>query len=125
MLLKTLSNQFKRQNQSMANIGKLTTFSRLIAEESVIMIPKVQRDYAYGRNEEKVREVLTGMLDTMFSAVKNDRSELFDFVCPFCNTIISIVSCQLDIEILGCKEWFQLDFNLNVLRLFVTDNLRI
>lgn len=80
MLLKTLSNQFKRQNQSMANIGKLTTFSRLIAEESVIMIPKVQRDYAYGRNEEKVREVLTGMLDTMFSAVKNDRSELFDFV---------------------------------------------
>ena len=80
MLLKTLSNQFKRQNQSMANIGKLTTFSRLIAEESVIMIPKVQRDYAYGRNEEKVREVLTGMLDTMFSAVKYDRSELFDFV---------------------------------------------
>lgn len=64
----------------MANIGKLTTFSRLIAEESVIMIPKVQRDYAYGRNEEKVREVLTGMLDTMFSAVKYDRTELLDFV---------------------------------------------
>ena len=33
----------------MNNIGKLTTFKRLLEEESVIMIPKVQRDYAYGR----------------------------------------------------------------------------
>ena len=30
-------------------IGKLTTFPRLMAEESVVIIPKVQRDYAYGR----------------------------------------------------------------------------
>ena len=38
----------------MSNIGKLTTFSRLLNDESVIMIPKVQRDYAYGRKENKV-----------------------------------------------------------------------
>ena len=56
----------------MNNIGKLTTFSRLIKEESVIMIPKVQRDYAYGRKEEKVESVLSGMLTTMFEAVKTN-----------------------------------------------------
>jgi len=64
----------------MNNIGKLTTFSRLIAEESVIMIPKVQRDYAYGRKEPKVEEVLDGMLSTMFDAVKNNTNVIFDFV---------------------------------------------
>ena len=42
----------------MNNIGKLTTFKRLLEEESVIMIPKVQRAYAYGRDEDKVREIL-------------------------------------------------------------------
>ena len=64
----------------MNNIGKLTTFARLLKEETVIMIPKVQRDYAYGRIEPKVIEVLNGMLDTMFHAVRDDKTELFDFV---------------------------------------------
>lgn len=64
----------------MNNIGKLTTFARLLKDEEVIMIPKVQRDYAYGRQEPKVIEVLNGMLDTMFLAVKEDKIELFDFV---------------------------------------------
>ena len=64
----------------MNNIGKLTTFKRLLEEESVIMIPKVQRDYAYGRDEDKVREILDGMLTTMLDAVANDTVEIFDFV---------------------------------------------
>ena len=64
----------------MNNIGKLTTFKRLLEEESVIMIPKVQRDYAYGRDEDKVREILDGMLTTMLDAVANDTDEIFDFV---------------------------------------------
>ena len=64
----------------MSNIGKLTTFSRLISEESVIMIPKVQRDYAYGRKEQKVEEVLNGMLTSMFNAVKENTNVIFDFV---------------------------------------------
>lgn len=64
----------------MNNIGKLTTFARLLKDEEVIMIPKVQRDYAYGRQEPKVIEVLNGMLDTMFQAVKENKTELFDFV---------------------------------------------
>ena len=49
-------------------------------DESVIMIPKVQRDYAYGRKENKVEEVLDGMLTTMLDAVANNSVEIFDFV---------------------------------------------
>ena len=64
----------------MSNIGELTTFSRLLKKESVIMIPKVQRDYAYGRQETKVKEVLDGMLTTMLNAVANDSVEIVDFV---------------------------------------------
>ena len=64
----------------MSNIGELTTFSRLLKKESVIMIPKVQRDYAYGRQETKVKEILDGMLTTMLNAVANDSVEIFDFV---------------------------------------------
>ncbi len=64
----------------MSNIGKLITFSRLLKEESVIMIPKVQRDYAYGRQESKVEEILDGMLSTMLTAVQDNKAEIFDFV---------------------------------------------
>ena len=64
----------------MNNIGKLTTFKYLLNEESVIMIPKVQRDYAYGREETKVADVLNGMLDTILSAVQNNTEETLDFV---------------------------------------------
>ena len=53
----------------MNNIGELTTFRRLMDKEAVIIIPKVQRDYAYGRQEEKVQSILNGMLDTMLVAV--------------------------------------------------------
>lgn len=61
-------------------IGKLTTFPRLMAEESVVIIPKVQRDYAYGRKEAKVEAVLDGMLGTMLDAVCNNEDVIFDFV---------------------------------------------
>lgn len=64
----------------MNDIGQLTTFRRLMEKEAVILIPKVQRDYAYGRDEEKVRDVLNGMLDSMLAAVRNNTSEIFDFV---------------------------------------------
>lgn len=64
----------------MNNLGKLTTFYRLIQEESVIMIPKVQRDYAYGRKEKKVEAVLNGMLVTMFEAVRTHKPVIFDFI---------------------------------------------
>ena len=64
----------------MNNIGELTTFRRLMDKEAVIIIPKVQRDYAYGRQEEKVQSILNGMLDTMLVAVKENKQEIFDFV---------------------------------------------
>lgn len=64
----------------MSDTGKLTTFFRLISEESSIRIPKVQRDYAYGRDDEKTRDILHGMLDTMLKALKENRQEIFDFV---------------------------------------------
>lgn len=64
----------------MTDTGKLTTFFRLLTEESSIKIPKVQRDYAYGRDDDKARSILTGMLDSMHSALVEDRREIFDFV---------------------------------------------
>lgn len=64
----------------MSDTGKLTTFFRLISEESSIRIPKVQRDYAYGRDDDKTRDILHGMLDTMHKALKENRQEIFDFV---------------------------------------------
>ncbi|MDE6315405.1 MAG: DUF262 domain-containing protein [Muribaculaceae bacterium] len=64
----------------MPDTGKLTTFFRLINEESSIRIPKVQRDYAYGRDEDKAREILSGMLDSMLDALRDNRQEIFDFV---------------------------------------------
>lgn len=64
----------------MSDTGKLTTFFRLINEESSIRIPKVQRDYAYGRDDDKARDILYGMLDTMLMALKENKQEIFDFV---------------------------------------------
>lgn len=64
----------------MSDTGKLTTFFRLINEESSIRIPKVQRDYAYGRDDEKARDILHGMLDTMLCALRDNKQEIFDFV---------------------------------------------
>lgn len=64
----------------MSDTGKLTTFFRLINEESSIRIPKVQRDYAYGRDDDKARDILHGMLDTMLAALKDNKQEIFDFV---------------------------------------------
>jgi hypothetical protein len=65
----------------MNNIGRLTTFARLINDESVIIIPKVQRDYAYGRKDEKIESIAKGMLDTMFDAILHPAKEvILDFV---------------------------------------------
>ena len=64
----------------MGKVGKLTTFWNLLSEESVIVIPKVQRDYAYGREEPKVIEVRDGLLDTILSAIKNEKVVILDFV---------------------------------------------
>ena len=62
------------------NIGKLKTFRQLLEEENTIIIPKVQRDYAYGRKEKKVEEVLDGMLTEILEAVRDDKSNILDFV---------------------------------------------
>jgi len=64
----------------MNDIGKLTTFHQLMKEESAIIIPKVQRDYAYGRREKKAEEILDGMLSSIFEAIKDDREVILDFV---------------------------------------------
>lgn len=61
------------------SIGKLITFPELITPNTIV-IPKVQRDYVYGREETKVQEVLDGMLDEIFNAVINDKQTVLDFV---------------------------------------------
>lgn len=61
-------------------IGKLKTFHQLLEEENTIIIPKVQRDYAYGRKEQKVADVLDGMLTNIIEAVRDEESIILDFV---------------------------------------------
>ena len=60
--------------------GKLTTFFRLLQEEPVIIIPKVQRDYVYGREDERTKRLLQDMLQSMFAAVREEEPKVFDFV---------------------------------------------
>jgi len=62
------------------NIGQLKTFRQLLDEEKSIIIPKVQRDYAYGRLEKKVQDVLDGMLTSIIEAVRDDTNNILDFV---------------------------------------------
>lgn len=62
------------------NIGQLKTFRQLLDEKKSIIIPKVQRDYAYGRKEEKVQDVLNGMLTSIMEAIRDDSSNILDFV---------------------------------------------
>lgn len=64
----------------MNEIGKLNTFWQLLNEQPVIVIPKVQRDYAYGRKDDKAKEVLGELLDNMLTAVREDKTEILDFV---------------------------------------------
>lgn len=61
-------------------IGKLETFHQLLNEENTIIIPKIQRDYAYGRNEQKVTDILDGMLTGILEAVRDNKSNVLDFV---------------------------------------------
>ena len=61
-------------------IGKLKTFPQLLEEENTIIIPKVQRDYAYGREDEKVAEILDGMLTSILEAVRDNKVNILDFV---------------------------------------------
>lgn len=61
-------------------IGKLESFAQLLNEEESIVIPKVQRDYVYGRQDDKVRTVLDDMLENILNAVVNDTLTVLDFV---------------------------------------------
>ena len=62
------------------NIGRKRTFFKLLDEVASIKIPKVQRDYAYGREEQKVQTILDGMLTSIITAVRDDTSNILDFV---------------------------------------------
>lgn len=75
MNIKTMIEMDKEQ------IGELITFSRLLDEAKGIVIPKVQRDYVYGRREdEKVRQIRNDMLDKILGAAVDGRTEILDFV---------------------------------------------
>lgn len=62
------------------NIGQKKTFFELLDEVASIRIPKVQRDYAYGREEAKVQSILDDMLTSIITAVRDDSSNVLDFV---------------------------------------------
>jgi hypothetical protein len=64
--------------------GKIYTFWTLIKEHPIV-VPKVQRDYAYGREDEKAKEVRTELLEKMKEAIvchsNDDSSKMtMDFV---------------------------------------------
>lgn len=67
-------------NKENNNIGELITFPELLNRPGNVVIPKVQRDYAYGRKESKVQEIVNGMLDSMIDAVENDKCIILDFI---------------------------------------------
>lgn len=67
-------------NKGNNNIGELITFPELLNRPGNVVIPKVQRDYAYGRKESKVQEIVNGMLDSMIDAVENDKCIILDFI---------------------------------------------
>ena len=56
------------------------TFYQLLTERESLVIPKVQRDYVYGRNDKKVGEILDGILTSGLEAVRDDTSVILDFV---------------------------------------------
>lgn len=58
----------------------MITFPELLKKPGDVVIPKVQRDYAYGRPEEKIEEILNGMLDRMIEAVVNNEPVILDFI---------------------------------------------
>ena len=62
------------------NIGELITFPELLKKPGDVVIPKVQRDYAYGRPEEKIKEILNGMLGSMIDAVIKNEPVILDFI---------------------------------------------
>ena len=63
-----------------SEIGRLKTFHQLLEEENTIIIPKVQRDYVYGRADSKVEKILDGMLTSILEAVRDNKSVILDFV---------------------------------------------
>ena len=61
-------------------IGNLKTFYQLLTEQESIVIPKVQRDYVYGRKDKKVAEILDGILTSSLEAIRDDEHVILDFV---------------------------------------------
>ena len=58
-------------------MNDIYTFDRLISEYDHISIPKIQRDYAHGRNTEKAIDVRKNLLNDIFSP---DKTISFDFI---------------------------------------------
>ncbi len=77
-MIQTQKQQIKKK---MTNIGKLITFPELFNDEEDVVIPKVQRDYAYGRKESRVINILTGLLSNILNAVMQQNDEIIlDFI---------------------------------------------
>ena len=55
------------------------TFWKLINEHK-ILIPKIQRDYAQGRSDDKSTQIRQNFLDKIFECLKNDTNLKLDFI---------------------------------------------
>ena len=57
-------------------MSNIHTFKQILREYDCIVIPKIQRDYAQGRNTEKAKDVRTNILNDIFSG----RTKSLDFI---------------------------------------------
>lgn len=55
------------------------SFYRLISKYKII-IPKIQRDYAQGRGDDKTKQIRDNFLENIFNALENNKSLNLDFI---------------------------------------------
>ena len=57
-------------------MSNIHTFKQILREYDCIVIPKIQRDYAQGRNTEKAKDLLISYLEP-HKALKKKREKYF------------------------------------------------
>ena len=87
----------------------LRTFIDIFGGEvSRIIIPKIQRDYAQGRNTTEVRRVRSRFLDALHDAVTTDRKIKLDFVYGDCDEhgVLTPLDGQQRLTTLFLLHWY-------------------
>lgn len=87
----------------------LRTFMNIFDGETVsrIVIPKIQRDFAQGRDTDEIRRVRAGFLDALYKAVTTDANIKLDFVYGDLNNgILTPLDGQQRLTTLFLLHWY-------------------